>query len=61
MKKDVLIALIPVVVLIVVLGITIHVFGSEALSGASQTALIATAGLCCFIAMTHFKVKWKTL
>ena len=61
MKKDIFIALIPVVVLIVVLGITIHVFGSEALSGASQTALIASAGLCCFLAMTHFKVKWKTL
>lgn len=61
MKKDILIALIPVVVLIIVLGITIHVFGGEALSGASQTALLASAGLCCFLAMTHFKVKWKTL
>ena len=61
MKKDILISLIPVVVLIAVLAITIHVFGSSALSGASQTALMASAGLCCFIAMTYFKVKWKAL
>jgi len=61
MNKKVLISLIPVVVLIVVLAITIHVFGSSALNGASQTALIAVAGLCCFIAMTYFKVSWKAL
>jgi len=60
-KKDITISVIPVVVLIVLLSITIQIFGSDALSGAAQTALMAAAGLCCFLAMWWFKVPWKQL
>lgn len=61
MKKDVLISLIPIVTLIALLSVIIRLFGSDALSGASQTALLASTGLCCLIAVTYFKVKWQVL
>lgn len=60
-KIDLIISVIPVVVLIVLLAFTIQIFGSDALSGAAQTALLAAAGLCCFLAMWWFKVPWKQL
>ena len=54
------ISLIPFVVLVSVLSVVIYVFGSDALSGASQVALIFAAGVTVVLAMLLYKVSWKT-
>ena len=53
------IALIPVVVLIALLGIVIALFGSDALSGGSQIALLLGLAVCVVISMTVYHVPWK--
>ena len=61
MKKSpgLLVSLIPILVLVVLLAITIHIFGSDALSGASQISLLATTGICVFISIVWYKTSWK--
>jgi len=54
-----LIAAIPLVVLIVLLGIVIALFGSDSLSGGSQVALLVGLAVCVFISMTFYHVPWK--
>ena len=54
------ISLIPFVVLVSVLSVVIYVFGSDALSGASQVALMFAAGVTVVLAMLLYKVSWKT-
>ena len=53
------IAMIPVVVLIGLLGIVIALFGSDALSGGSQKALLLGLAVCVTISMTVYHVPWK--
>ena len=54
-----LISLIPVLVLITLLAVNIGIFGSDAILGASQVALLASAGVCVLLATTLFKTPWK--
>lgn len=54
-------SLVPVAFLIFLLGMVIHVYGSDALDGGSQLALMLATGVCGLIAMGFFKVKWETL
>ena len=54
------VSLIPFVVLAVILSIVIYVFGTDALSGASQVALMFAAGLTVVISMLFYKTSWKT-
>ena len=54
------VSLIPFVVLAVILSIVIYVFGTDALSGASQVALMFSAGLTVVISMLFYKTSWKT-
>ncbi len=54
------ISLIPFVVLLAALSIVIYVFGSDALSGASQVALMFAAGVTVVLAMVLYKIPWKT-
>ena len=54
-----LISLIPVIVLIALLAINIGIFGSDAILGASQVALLASSGVCVLLATTCFKTPWK--
>ena len=54
-----LISLIPVLVLITLLAVNIGIFGSDAILGASQVALLASAGVCVLLATTFFKTPWK--
>ncbi len=58
MKKS-LISLIPVVVLVVLLAFDISIFGSDSILGASQVALLFSAGVCICLAMWLFKTPWK--
>ena len=59
-KPSAIVSLIPFLFLVLVLGLVIKVFGTDALSGASQVALIFAAGLTVVIAMILYKIPWKT-
>ena len=54
-----LVAIIPIVVLIGLLGIVISLFGSDALSGGSQVALLMGLAVCVFISMVFYHVPWQ--
>ena len=54
-----LISLLPIAVLVSMLAITIHLFGSDALGGGSQVCLLTATGVCALIGMAGFKRKWK--
>lgn len=54
-----LVSLIPIVVLMSLLFAIIRTFGSDALSGGSQVALITTTAVCIFIGMAFYKIPWK--
>ena len=54
-----IISLIPFVVLVAVLVLVIKVFGADALSGASQVALMFSAGVVVALSMLLYKIPWK--
>ena len=53
-----LVAAIPIVVLIILLAIIIALFGSDALSGGSQVALLMALAVCVFISMVFYRMPW---
>lgn len=55
-----LVSVIPIVFLIGLLVVIINLFGSDALMGGSQIALMMGMALCVFISMVFYKVKWST-
>lgn len=55
------ISLIPFIVLIALLACVIRFFGSDALEGASQVALLIASGVCVAISMLVYKVSWNRL
>ena len=57
--KRTLISLIPILVLVALLAFDISIFGSDSILGASQVALLASAGICVWLAMWRFKTPWK--
>lgn len=44
-------SLIPIIVMVILLFFTIHIFGSDALSGGSQVVLLLTTACCSALAM----------
>ena len=54
------VSLIPFVVLVAALSLVIYVFGTDALSGASQVALMFAAGVTVVLAMLLYRIPWKT-
>lgn len=54
-----LISLIPVVILIGLLAIVIALFGSDALSGGSQIALLIGLAVCVLISMVFYHMPWS--
>ncbi len=54
-------ALIPLAVLITLQVLVIREFGSDALDGASQTALLIAAAVAVTMGMLFFKVPWKVI
>lgn len=54
-------SLIPIGILVILLFFTIHVFGSDALSGGSQVVLLLTTACCSAMAMFFCHVKWKKI
>ncbi len=53
-----LVAVIPIAVLIGMLAVVIALFGSDALSGGSQIALLLALAVCVFISMVFYRVPW---
>lgn len=58
-KPSWIVSLIPFVVLIATLGLVIKVFGTDALAGASQVALIFGAAVVVAISLIFYKIPWK--
>ena len=54
------VSLIPFIVLVAALSVVIYVFGTDALSGASQVALMFAAGVTVVISMILYRIPWKT-
>ncbi|MBQ9184928.1 MAG: sodium:proton antiporter [Bacteroidales bacterium] len=54
-----LISLIPMIALVAMLALNINIFGSDAILGASQVALLVAAGLAVWLSMWLFKTPWK--
>jgi len=52
-------SMLPIAVLVAMLAVTIHLFGSDALGGGSQVCLLAATGVCVLIGMAGFQRKWK--
>ncbi len=53
-----LIALLPLAVLIVLIVLVLHYFPDDALSGASQVALMTASAVCVALSMTIYHVPW---
>ena len=60
-KPSALVSLIPFLFLVIALGLVIKVFGTDALSGGSQVALMLSAGVVVAIAMICYRIPWKDL
>lgn len=60
-KQKALVSIIPFAVLIALLFAVIRIFGSDALDGGSQVALLLSAGIATAIAMLFYKVPWKDI
>ena len=54
-----LVSILPIALLITLLILIIPIFGSDALEGGSQIALLTTAASCTFIGMLFYGKKWK--
>lgn len=54
-------ALIPLAVLILLLALTIHLFGGDAIAGGSQLSLLTASAVCTMLAMSIYRTKWQTL
>lgn len=59
--KRLILSLIPLVTLVVMVALSIILFGSDALSGANQISLLCATAVCVCIAMGAWKVKWKVI
>lgn len=57
-KRDIFIALIPIVVLILQQVVIITLLGADALAGASQVALIASGGVAVAISILYYRTPW---
>ena len=55
-----LVAVIPVLVLVGMMVLMITLFGSDALGGGTQIALLLASAVCITISMTVYHVKWKS-
>lgn len=53
------ISLIPILILVTLLALNISIFGSDAILGASQVALLFSAGVAIWLALWLFKVPWQ--
>ena len=60
-EMPIYLALIPLAVLIVMLAFVIKVFGSDAIAGGSQIALMVASSIAALLSITVCGCKWSTL
>ncbi len=60
-KPSPLLSLVPILVMVVLLFVTIRIFGSDALNGGSQVVLLTTTAVVSLLAMIFCKVKWEKI
>ncbi|NDV83469.1 Na+/H+ antiporter NhaC [Bacteroides sp. 51] len=53
------ISCIPIIILVLLLFTTIRIFGSDALSGASQISLLTGTAICVFIGIVFYNIPWR--
>lgn len=58
-KPSAIVSLLPFLFLVAALSVVIYVFGTDALSGASQVALLFAAGFTVVLSMVLYKTSWK--
>lgn len=58
-NPSVVVSLLPFLFLVAALSVVIYVFGTDALSGASQVALLFAAGFTVVLSMVLYKTSWK--
>ena len=51
-------SLLPITILVGLLALTIYIFGSDALGGGSQVALLMATGICVLIGMGALRKPW---
>ena len=59
-EMPIYLALIPLAVLIVMLAFVIKVFGSDAIAGGSQIALMVASSIAALLSITVCGCKWST-
>lgn len=60
-EVPVFLALVPMAVLVVILALVIKVFGSDAIMGGSQIALLVASSVAALISITVCRCKWSVL
>lgn len=53
------VSFVPVLVLVTLLAVHIGIYGSDSILGASQVALLVSAGVCVLLSTLFFKTPWK--
>lgn len=54
-----LLSLVPILILVAMLAVAIHLFGSDALAGGSQVCLLTATAICVLIGMAGYRRTWK--
>jgi len=60
-SKKIAISLIPLVVLILLLSLTISIFGSDTMTGSSQVVLLFSSGICILLGTWLLKTPWSDI
>lgn len=58
-RRRIFISLIPILVLMGLLALNVSIFGTDALSGASQVALLFSTAVCCILSRAFFGTRWS--
>ena len=60
-QPSLLISFVPLAVLVILLALTINLFGADAIAGGSQLSLITASAVCTAMAMGIYRRKWQEL
>ena len=60
-KPSAIISALPLLTLVAMVAMSITIFGSDALNGASQVSLMMATAVCICLAMTIYKKPWKEI
>ena len=60
-QPSIAMSFVPLAVLVILLALTINLFGADAIAGGSQLSLITASAVCTAMAMGIYKRKWQEL